>query len=114
MKIIKQISENITVLSITELERLNAACAPELRKRLMELIGDEAKCAVVNMSDIRYIDSSGLSVFISLNKMLRAKDGDMKLCGLTSTVQATFELTRLHRVFDILPDEASAISAFKN
>ena len=113
MKVDKRTKNDITVLAISSLERLDASTSAQLRSTLLEELGDEALKVVINLETVRHIDSSGLSVFISLNKVLRKRDGDLKLCSLTPTVRSMFELTRLHRVFDLLADEDQAIAAFE-
>ena len=113
MKVEKRIQKDVMVLAISRLERLDASTSAELRKSLLDNMGDSSLKVVVNMQSVRHIDSSGLSVFISLNKVLRKRNGDLKLCSLAPTVRSMFELTRLHRVFDLLADEEQAIAAFE-
>ena len=56
----------------------------------------------VDLSKTRFIDSSGLGVLLSLNKTLRAQGGVLKLLNPSSAVAQLIELTRLHRVFEIV------------
>ena len=114
MNVDKRIKDDVTVLSITNLERLDASTSSQLRASLLENIGESALKVVISLEGIRHIDSSGLSVFISLNKVLRKREGDLKLCALTPTVRSMFELTRLHRVFSLLADEEQAITSFED
>ena len=50
----------------------------------------------------RFIDSSGLGVLLSLNKTLRTQGGILKLLNPSNAVAQLIELTRLHRVFEIV------------
>ena len=113
MKVDKRVKDDVTILSISSLERLDASTSAQLRATLLESMGESALKVVISLAGIRHIDSSGLSVFISLNKVLRKREGDLKLCTLTPTVRSMFELTRLHRVFDLLADEEHAIASFE-
>ena len=56
----------------------------------------------IDLSVTRFIDSSGLGVLLSLNKTVRARGGVLKLLNPSSAVAQLIELTRLHRVFEIV------------
>ena len=43
---------------------------------------------------------------------IRARNGNLKLCGLQPQVKSMFELTRLHRVFEIFPGVDEAMASF--
>lgn len=58
--------------------------------------------ASIDLSNTRFIDSSGLGALLSLNKALRAQGGELKLLNPSSAVAQLIELTRLHRVFEII------------
>ena len=64
----------------------------------------------MEMGRVEFVDSSGLSVLVSAVKAARSAGGDVVLSALTPQVQALVELTRLHHLFEIFADEASAIS----
>ena len=55
----------------------------------------------IDLSNTRFIDSSGLGVLLSLNKSFRAQGGVLKLLNPSAAVLQLVELTRLHRVFEI-------------
>jgi anti-anti-sigma regulatory factor len=40
-------------------------------------------------------------------------NGDLKLCGMSEQVRGAFEVVRLDRIFDIYPDRAAALQAFR-
>lgn len=53
----------------------------------------------IDMSDLYYIDSAGLSVLIAINKRALKLGGDVMLTGLKGTVEELFEVTRLKKIF---------------
>ena len=59
---------------------------------------------------VAFIDSSGLAVLVNCLQTCRRKSGDVCLFGLRDTVQALFELTRLHTVFPIESMQQDAIA----
>ena len=92
-------------------EHLDASAADEF-KRSMQPILDANHKMVLDMSPLQFVDSAGLGAILSCLRKLSAADGDLKLCGLTKPVRAIFEISRMHRIFDIFPTRAEAVQAF--
>jgi anti-sigma B factor antagonist len=67
---------------------------------------------VFDLRRLRFTDSSGLGAFLSCLRHVNARDGDVKLCGMSPQVRAVFELVRLHRIFDIYSTPEEAVRAF--
>ena len=68
---------------------------------------------MIDLSSVRFVDSSGLGAMLSCLRQMTAKGGDLKLSGMSKQVRATFELVRMHRIFDIFDTSEAAILAFK-
>jgi anti-sigma B factor antagonist len=93
-------------------DELDASNAGEFKRDIAALL--EANTTIVlDMSRLRFVDSSGLGAFISCLRKLNAKGGDLKLCGMSKQVRAVFELVRMHRVFEILGTKEDAVRAFE-
>ena len=69
-----------------------------------------AKTIVLDLTEVGLVDSCGLSLLISVKKVVDAESARFALCGLTPVIQRLFEITKLDRAFQIFPDQASAIS----
>lgn len=67
---------------------------------------------LIDLKEVRFIDSSGLGVLVSGFKNASARQGTLKLSGLQTQVRSMFELTRLHRVFDIFQTVDDAMESF--
>ncbi len=93
-------------------EELDAGNAGEFKRDIAPLLDANTKL-VLDLSRLRFVDSSGLGAFISCLRKLNAKGGDLKLCGMSKQVRAVFELVRMHRVFDILGTKEDAVRAFE-
>ena len=93
-------------------EELDASNAEEFKRDMAPAVDAHAKL-VLDLSRLRFVDSSGLGAFISCLRKLNAKGGDLKLCGMSKQVRAVFELVRMHRVFDILGSKEDAVRAFE-
>jgi anti-sigma B factor antagonist len=92
-------------------EHLDASAADEF-KRDMQPILDANSQVVFDMTPLQFVDSAGLGAILSCLRRLTAANGDLKLCGLSKPVRAVFEISRMHRIFDIFPTRADAIQAF--
>jgi len=82
-------------------ERLDAHNSEELKAEMNRLFASGATELIVDLKDVRFIDSSGLGVLVSGFKNASTRQGSLRLAGLQTQVKSMFELTRLHRVFDI-------------
>jgi anti-sigma B factor antagonist len=101
---------DVTV-AMVPVEELDASNAAEFKRDVAPVLEATAKL-VLDLSRLRFVDSSGLGAFISCLRRLNAKGGDVKLCGISRQVRAVFELVRMHRIFDIYPTREEAVRAF--
>lgn len=86
------------------LGRLDAVTAPQLKARLKALVAEGHRQLVVDLVDVSFIDSSGLSALVSGFKAAREVGGTLKLAGLNEQTRMAFQLSRLDRVFEFYPD----------
>lgn len=87
---------------ITAPAELCATTARLWRERLAREIREHDEEVCIDMQNTRFIDSSGLGVLISMNKTLRARGGVLKILNPAPAVTQLIELTRLHRVLEIV------------
>lgn len=64
---------------------------------------------VVNLEKVTYLDSSTISVFIHSFRKLENEKGRFVLAGLQGAPKEVFEMAKLHDVFELFPDVASAL-----
>jgi anti-sigma B factor antagonist len=64
------------------------------------------------MSEVYYIDSSGLGELVAAFTTAANRGGRLKLMKLTKRVQDVVQLARVHRVFEVFSDEDSAVRSF--
>ncbi len=67
---------------------------------------------VLNLGQVRFMDSAGLGEVVACLKRVRESGGDLKLAGLNQRVTDLFTLTKLIAIFDVYADERAAIAAF--
>ncbi|WP_256757110.1 STAS domain-containing protein [Cohnella sp. WQ 127256] len=71
-----------------------------IKEKLFPFIDRGYSQFVVHLSDVTYIDSSGLGMLVAVQKKARQIGGGVKLVGLQGGVLELFELTRLTSVFE--------------
>jgi anti-sigma B factor antagonist len=99
------------VVVATSVSALDASNAGDFKSAVGKMIQPGARL-VLDMSGIRFVDSSGLGAILSCLRQLHDKGGELKLCGLNKPVRALFELVRMHRVFEIFNTKEEALRSF--
>jgi anti-sigma B factor antagonist len=97
------------VLFIQE-QRIDAHNASELKDTILHLIEQGEKNMIVQLEQVRFIDSSGLGALLSGHKHATAKSGKLALANLQKQVLSMFELTRLNTVFEIYGNVNDAVN----
>jgi anti-sigma B factor antagonist len=102
--------EKVGEVAVVELrgEQLDASNVADF-KRAIEPVLDANSRVVFDLSQLRFVDSSGLGAFLSCLRRLNAAGGELKLCGLARPVRALFELVRMHKIFDIYATRDEAV-----
>lgn len=105
---VRTLENNALVVSI-EHKRLDAAFAITFRDDVMFLVQQGHNKIVFNLSQVEFMDSSGLGALVSLMKALGGNQ-NMVLCGVKDAVLTVFKLTRMDKIFVITASEPDAIS----
>jgi anti-sigma B factor antagonist len=109
MNILMEMHKGKTVLILKE-ERVDAHNAAELKDRILKALEEGDHALVIDLSQVQFIDSSGLGALLSGFKNANLRASDFALTGLQPRVKSMFELTRLHRVFEIYPGLEEALA----
>lgn len=104
----KQMSDILIVRPLEK--RIDASTATEFKEKISGWIEAGNRRIVLNLSEVDFIDSSGLGAIISGLKKI-GNDGRLVICVVRETVMSLFRLTRMNRVFDIYPSEDEAVQA---
>jgi anti-sigma B factor antagonist len=91
-----------TTLLLSEITELNATNSTLLRDDARAALKEHVTTIDVDLSQTRLVDSSGLGALIALHKTMCARGGVVRILHPTPSVQQILELTRLHRVFEIV------------
>ena len=86
--------------------------ASTLRDTIRDLAAKGNKKLLVNLSEVSYIDSSGIGEMVSSYTTITNHGGQLKLLGLSKRVKDLLQITKLYTVFEVFDDEASAVRSF--
>ena len=81
----------------------------ELRDQMLEHVSTGARALVLDLDDVRYIDSSGLSVLVNVATVLEREKGQLVLCNVDSAVLKVLEMTRLTEYFELVENRDAAV-----
>ncbi len=84
--------------------------SPRIATSLNTMIKAKPKHLVVDLSQVSYIDSSGLAVLIEGMQNVNGYGGQFALAGLQDGVRPIFEIARLDQVFRIFSDVEAALA----
>jgi anti-sigma B factor antagonist len=85
-----------------------------LRETIDEILARGRNQILLNFSEVFYVDSAGLGTLVQVNSLVRNAGGKLKLMKLKEITRDLIQITRLYSVFEIFPDEASALDSFKS
>ncbi|MTD31591.1 anti-sigma factor antagonist [Planomicrobium sp. YIM 101495] len=80
---------------------IDAHTAPVLREKLEVFQNRPSLEAELDLSEVNYMDSTGLGVFVAFYKALNNNGGHVKLIGLSSRLKRLFDITGLGEIMDI-------------
>jgi anti-sigma B factor antagonist len=108
-----EFEENEGVLSIRFTQsRLDAAAAPGFKAALETNVAGSPRRVIVDMGAVKFLDSTGLGVLVSLLKMM-APDGILALAGAQPAVLRLLQITQLDKVFRLYDDTNAAEAALR-
>ena len=84
----------------------------DLISRINDLLAEERSTIVMELSNLEYMNSSGLNILLGLFTATRNAGGDMFLCNVSKKVEELLVMTKLNSVFKIYKSMDEAVSAF--
>ena len=102
-------NDDLGVVVVRPLGEVDLASSPQLRARLTELSTGNATRMIMDLSQVSYMDSSGVATLVEAMQQCRRRSATLVLAGLQTRVRSVFEIARLDTVFDIQDDLESAL-----
>jgi len=89
-------------LRVSALAELSAANANSFRDETRQVFGEDQRNIEIDLSQTMAVDSCGLGALVALHKTTSARGGVVRLLNPTPPVQQILELTRMHRIFEVI------------
>jgi anti-sigma B factor antagonist len=102
--------EKYTLLTLAE-EKLDTLIAPKLKSEFITMFQSGTKNLILDLTKVKYIDSSGLSAILVANRLTSEVEGFLILVGLSEMAQKLIIITKLDNVLNIFPTVAEAREA---
>ena len=85
--------------------------APTFHAALVEIVSERPRRLILDLSEVPYMDSSGVGTLVEIFRRVTAYKGKMILFGLNPRVRSVFEITKLDKFFTIVESRDQAIAA---
>jgi anti-sigma B factor antagonist len=112
---IKASSEgNVIIVELADkkiLDEMNIAQIGEQLNRLVAQTPDPRM--VLDFANVAHMSSSALGMLITLNKRIRERRGQLRLCNIQPAIYEVFVITRLSEIFNVAQDRQQAIAELK-
>ena len=89
--------------------KLDATTAKTFEDRILGVFNSGAQRLVVDLSQLEYVSSSGLRVFLLAAKRLQATEGKIVFCGLQDQIRQVFDLAGFSSILSIYGSRDEAI-----
>jgi anti-sigma B factor antagonist len=99
-----KIQNNGDTLRASAIAELSAANANSIRDEARHAFGQQQRNIEIDLSQTTSVDSCGLGALVALHKTATARGGVLRLLNPTPSVQQILELTRMHRIFEVIND----------
>lgn len=101
-------NEKYTVIRL-KTEKLDTTVAPSLKSELVILNADGVKHMIIDLTEVRYCDSSGLSSILVANRLCKNANGAFVLTGLQEPVEKLIAISQLDSILNIAKSEQESI-----
>lgn len=88
--------------------------ASELMEEINSLLDDEMPNFILDFSNLEYLNSTGLSIFIRIFTKSRKAGGETVVCNLSNKIKELFLITKLNTIFTVTGSLNEAAEIFKN
>lgn len=102
--------EKYTLLRLNE-EKLDSSIAPQLKSEMVTLHAEGVRNIILDLSEVKYTDSSGLSALLVGNRILQEDNGIFILARLSDHTMKLIKISQLDSVLNIMPTVEEGIDA---
>ena len=102
--------EKYATLALHE-EKLDSSVAPSLKSELLTLHAEGIKNIILDLNEVKYTDSSGLSSLLVGNRIVQEEGGIFVLSSLSDHTAKLIKISQLDSVLNIVPTVEEAVDA---
>ena len=92
-------------------EKIDSTLSPSLKADFVTFEVDGAKNLIINLDNVKYIDSSGLSALLVGNRIFTENKGSFVICNLNEHVMKLMKIAKLDTVLNLSPSIQEAIDS---
>lgn len=108
MKYSVEKEDRYTIFSLSE-ENLNSVVAPNVKSEFVILRNEGVKNLILNLTDVKFVDSSGLSAILTANRLWK-NFGTFAVTGIVHpSVKKLIKISRLDTILNIFPTSKESI-----
>ena len=104
--------KNVIVVKFNNIDRFNALIVEPVKEQLKSYFNKPDTKLALSLEGVKFIDSSGFGVFLSIMKTANNNHGQFKICEIRPEVMELFKLLQLHNVFDLYESLDNCIASF--
>jgi anti-sigma B factor antagonist len=112
MNFAQEIKSNALVLRISG-DLIGEDNGTQLVSAVNDAVSHQVLACIIDISELRYINSSGIGVLITILTKFRNKGGEVYLMKPSESVKKLLVITKLNAIFQVVKSEEEAISKFK-
>ncbi len=105
-------SNGVLIVSFKNTDRFNALITEPVKESLLGYFTKKETKLILNLEGIKFIDSSGFSVFLSAMKAAANQNGQFKICNVSDDVKELFQVLQLHNVFEMYDTLDECLATF--
>ncbi|MBI9031949.1 STAS domain-containing protein [bacterium] len=110
MELSFELRENVGVLKVSG--RLDAYNSTEFKESFTKYT-EQTVNFVLDLSNLDFLDSTGLGSLVACLKAISEKDGDIRIANMSEKPRMVFEITRAYKIFEIFDDVDVAIMSYE-
>ncbi len=112
MKIKEKIIEDVAVLQLSG-KLMGGPETQEVHEHIKGLIADNIQKVVIDLTKVKWMNSSGLGILMASYTTLKNKSGDLKLANVTEKVNSLLIITQLMTIFKTYDSVDRALASFR-
>ena len=106
-------NKDIRVVEFTSAKILDEANITEIGQTLGLMIDEsDGPKLLLDFSNVDHLSSAALGMLINANNRIKQKNGQLRLANIKPQIYEVFVITKLNKLFRILPDRAEALKSF--